>query len=156
FAAGTGLQQRGALQTPASEEDARVLLQILREPTWIAGALAQAAGWVLQGAALDRGSVVVVAFLATLSVVIAAPLGVRLTQQHVGGRDLTAAFVVVGGIVVFLAVGAPESGTSTPSAAEWWTAGLVSLVLVLGVAAVGRTRRGAVRAALYGTAAGIG
>jgi drug/metabolite transporter (DMT)-like permease len=156
FAAGTVLQQRGALETPASEEDARFLLQILREPIWIAGGLTQAAGWVLQAAALDRGSLIVVQSLTTLSLVIALPLGVRLTDQHVGRREFIAAFGVVGGIVVFLAVGAPASGTSTPSAAEWWTAGLVSLVFVVGIAAVGRKRRGALRAALYGTAAGIG
>jgi drug/metabolite transporter (DMT)-like permease len=156
FAAGTVLQQRGTLQTPASEEDARFLLQILREPIWLAGGLTQAAGWVLQAAALDRGALIVVQSLTTLSLVIALPLGVRLTDQKVGRREFIAAFAVVVGIVLFLVLGAPASGTSTPSAAAWWTAGLVSLVLVIAVAAVGRTRRGAVRAALYGAAAGIG
>ena len=52
FAAGTVLQQRGALRAPAGEDDARFLAQILREPVWVVGALLQAAGWILQAAAV--------------------------------------------------------------------------------------------------------
>ncbi|HMF27910.1 MAG TPA: DMT family transporter, partial [Candidatus Cybelea sp.] len=78
FATGTVLQQRGALAAPAPEGDARFLTQILQEPVWLAGGLLQALGWVLQAAALDRGSLIVVQSLTTLSLVIALPLGVRL------------------------------------------------------------------------------
>jgi hypothetical protein len=55
FATGTVLQQRGTLRAPAGEDDPRFLVQILREPVWFAGALLQAAGWVLQAAALVAG-----------------------------------------------------------------------------------------------------
>ena len=154
FAAGTVLQQRGTLEAPAS--DARFLVQILHEPIWLVGGATQAAGWVLQAAALDRGPLIVVQAITTLSLVIALPLGVRLTGQHVGRREIAAALAVVAGIVVFLAVGSPAGGTSNPSAAAWWAAGIVSVVLVAGVATIGRSRHGATRAALFGGAAGIG
>jgi drug/metabolite transporter (DMT)-like permease len=156
FAAGTVLQQRGTLQAPADGEDARFLVQILQEPVWLCGALLQALGWVLQAAALDRGPLVVVQALTTLSLVIALPLGVRLTNQRVGRAEALAAVAVVAGIVVFLAAGSPSSGDPHPSAAEWWTAGLLSVLLVAGIAAVGYRRRGAFRAALFGAAAGVG
>jgi drug/metabolite transporter (DMT)-like permease len=156
FATGTVLQQRGTLQAPAGADDARFFVQIIREPVWIAGALLQALGWVLQAAALDRGPLVVVQAITTLSLVIALPIGVRLTNQRVGRQEVGAAIAVVVGIVLFLTAGAPAGGTSNPSAAEWWSAGLftVALVTVLGV--YGRSRQGATRAALLAGAAGVG
>jgi hypothetical protein len=39
FAVGTALQQRGTLDAPAAGEDARFLVQILREPVWLVGGL---------------------------------------------------------------------------------------------------------------------
>jgi drug/metabolite transporter (DMT)-like permease len=156
FAAGTVLQQRGTLQAPAAGDDARFLLQILQEPVWLIGASLQALGWILQAAALDRGPLIVVQTLTTLSLVIALPLGVRLTGQRVGRPEVVAALAVVAGVVVFLAAGAPSSGNTNPSAAEWWTAGLLSLLLVGGVAYAGFHRQGSLRAALFGGAAGVG
>ena len=156
FAAGTVLQQRGTLQAPAGADDARFLVQILHEPIWLAGALCQMCGWILQAAALDRGPLVVVQALTTLSLVIALPLGARLTTQHITRADVVAACAVLAGIVVFLSAGAPSGGTSTPTAAEWWTAGLLAVVLVGGAGAYGRRRHGATRAALFGGAAGVG
>jgi drug/metabolite transporter (DMT)-like permease len=156
FAAGTVLQQRGTLQTSAGDEDARFLVQILREPVWIAGALLQAGGWVLQAAALDRGPLVVVQSVCTLSLVIALPLGVWLTNQHVGRREIIGASATFAGIVLFVVGGSPEGGISNPSAGAWWTAGLVSAALIAAIAAFGRSRPPALRAALFASAAGIG
>ncbi len=150
------LQQRGTLQTSAGDEDARFLVQILHEPVWLAGGLLQAAGWFLQAAALDRGPLVLVQSITTLSLVMALPLGVRLTNQHVGRTEIVGALAVIAGIIVFLSAGTPTGGVEHPSAVAWWTAGLVAGVLVVAVAAYARTRRGPVRAALFGVAAGIG
>jgi drug/metabolite transporter (DMT)-like permease len=156
FAGGTVLQQRGALRAPAGEDDARFLAQILREPVWLAGALLQAAGWVLQAAALDHGALLIVQAITTLSLVIALPLGVRLTGQHVGRREIVGAVAVVLGIVLFLSVGTPSGGNARPSAAEWWSAGIGAAAVTVALAGLGRARRGAARAALFGTAAGVG
>lgn len=155
FAIGSVLQQRGTLDAPAGEDDPRFLVQILRRPAWLAGAGSQAAGWVLQAAALDRGSLVVVQSLTSLSFVIALPLGARFTGQNVTGRVWLGALAMLAGVVVFLSVGSPESGTSTPSAEEWWSAGLSTMVLVGLLAALGRRRHGAPKALLFGSAAGL-
>jgi drug/metabolite transporter (DMT)-like permease len=155
FALGTTLQQRGTLATAAPEGDPRFLAQIIREPVWLCGGLLQACGWILQAAALDRGSLVVVQALCTLSLVFALPLGVRLTHQHVGRRSITGAFVTVTGIVVFITVGQPATGSSRPPASAWWTTLLILVIGMVLLARVARRRRGSSAAALFATAAGL-
>jgi drug/metabolite transporter (DMT)-like permease len=156
FALGTVLQQRGTLQTKAAEGDPRFLAEIVREPVWLAGGALQAVGWILQAAALDRGSLVVVQSLCTLSLVIALPLGAALTDQHVGRRSIWGAGATVVGLVLFVAVGQPQGGTTQPSATAWWIAGLVIAVVMVVLAASARRRTGATAAALAATAAGFG
>ena len=74
FALGTVLQQKGTLSTAAAADDPRFLIQILRRPIWLAGAVLQSTGWVVQAIALDRASLVVVQSLTALSLVIALPI----------------------------------------------------------------------------------
>ena len=156
FALGTVLQQRGTLQTKAAEGDPRFLAEIVREPVWLAGGGLQAVGWILQAAALDRGSLVVVQSLCTLSLVFALPLGAALTDQHVGRRSIVGAGATVVGLVLFVAVGQPQGGTTNPSATAWWIAGLVIAAVMVVLATSARRRTGATAAALAATAAGFG
>ena len=156
FALGSTLQQRGALETPAPEGDPRFLIQILRRPAWLAGASLQAAGWILQAAALDRGSLVVVQSLCTLSIVIALPLGALLTNQRVGRRAATGAVCTVIGIVVFLAVGQPQNTSSRPAAVQILVWGAVAGAAMVALAVLAGRRRGALASALFATGAGIG
>ena len=153
FAGGTVLQQKGAMEAPGG--DVGFLVQIVRQRVWLAGALLQASGWILQAAALDRGTMLVVQAICTLSLVIALPLGVRLTGQHVGQREIAGAIAVVVGIVLFLSAGAPSGGVATPGAAAWWAAAIATAVLVILVGSVARRQRGAPRAAMFGIAAGV-
>jgi drug/metabolite transporter (DMT)-like permease len=85
-------------------------------PVWIVGAALMAAGWVVQATALDRASLVVVQSLTALSLVIALPLGAALTDQRIGRREISGALLVLLGIVLFIAAGQPQGGTSHPSA----------------------------------------
>ncbi|HET6793582.1 MAG TPA: DMT family transporter [Acidimicrobiales bacterium] len=155
FALGTVLQQKGTLEAPAAQGDPRWLTQVFGRPVWLAGAGCQAGGWVLQAVALDRGSLIVVQSMTTLSLVIALPLGARITHQRVDTRVRAGAWAVVVGIVLFLALGTPQAGTSAPTAATWWTVGLCSSVVVGALAAGAAHRQGAVKAALLGSAAGV-
>jgi drug/metabolite transporter (DMT)-like permease len=156
FAAGTVLQQKGALTTQAAENDPRFLIQILHQPVWLAGAAAQALGWILQATALDRASLTVVQSLTALSLVIALPLGVWLTNQHIGRREQAGAVLTLVGILLLVLAGQPQNGNSHPSAASWWVAGIVISVLVVVLARVGHGFEGASRAITLGTAAGLG
>src|SRR5215471_13063733 len=155
FALGTTLQQRGTLQTDAAEGDPRFLLQILREPVWLAGALLQACGWVLQAVALDRGSLVVVQALCTLSLVFALPLGVWLTAQRVTYWSVVGALTALVGIVGFVSVAQTSTGGTEPSAASWWTAGIAIVIGMAILAGVARRARGGKAAALLAAAAGL-
>jgi drug/metabolite transporter (DMT)-like permease len=156
FAFGTVLQQKGTLSTEASEDDPRFLLQILHRPVWLAGAILQAGGWVLQAMALDRAALVVVQALTALSLVIALPLGMVITHQRIGRRELAGASLTFIGIVLFLAAGQPQGGITHPSASAWWTACLTTLVLVLALSMVGFRFQGAAKALTLGAAAGLG
>jgi drug/metabolite transporter (DMT)-like permease len=112
FALGSVLQQRGTLQTSASEGDPRFLAEILRKPVWLIGGTLQICGWVLQAAALEAGSLVVVQSLCTQPC-LCLPLGVRLTDQQVGRRSIIGASLPCLGLFVSW-VGQPQGGTSHP------------------------------------------
>jgi drug/metabolite transporter (DMT)-like permease len=138
FAFGTVLQQKGTLSTDAVEGDPRFLVQVLHQPVWLAGAGAQAIGWVLQAMALDRASLTAVQALTALSLVIALPLGVWLTHQAIGKREVTGALLTMVGIVIFLSAGQPQGGSDDGSATAF------------------RFFEGSAKALVLGSAAGLG
>jgi drug/metabolite transporter (DMT)-like permease len=156
FAFGTVLQQKGTLTTEAAEDDPRFLVQVLRRPVWLFGTICQSSGWVVQAMALDRASLVTVQSLTALSLVIALPLGMVFTNQHIGRRELTGAVLTMVGIVFFVSAGQPQGGTTHPNAATWWTAILVTYGLVLMLFLLGLRFTGAAKALTYGAAAGLG
>jgi drug/metabolite transporter (DMT)-like permease len=156
FALGTVLQQKGTLTTAAAADDPRFLVQILRRPVWLAGAVLQSTGWVVQAMALDRASLVTVQSLTALSLVIALPLGAVLTDQHIGWREVTGASLTLVGIVFFVSAGQPQGGSAQPDASAWWSACLTTSLLVLVLFGVGRRFTGAAKALTFGAAAGLG
>ncbi len=156
FALGTVLQQKGAMESPAGENDPRFLIEVLKRPIWLMGGGLQAAGWILQAAALDRGSLVVVQSITSTSLVIALPLGAHFTNQQISRRVVGGAVAIMIGIVLFIAVGSTEKGISHPSATAWWSAGIGAAVVIGLLAWLGFARSGAVRAMLLGSAAGVG
>jgi drug/metabolite transporter (DMT)-like permease len=156
FALGTVLQQKGTMSTEAGEDDPRFLVQILHRPVWLAGAGLMATGWVVQATALDRASLVAVQSLTALQLVIALPLGVLFTSQHIGKREAAGAGLTLVGIIFFIAAGQPQGGTTHPSATAWWTACLATFGLVAVLVVVGARFSGAAKALTLGAAAGLG
>jgi drug/metabolite transporter (DMT)-like permease len=155
FAFGSVLQQKGTLQTKAPEGDPHFLAEILRKPVWLLGGVMQLLGWVFQAIALENGSLALVQSLCALSLVIALPLGARLTNQHVDRRSLIGACITLIGIILFVAVGQPQGGTSQPDSASWWSSILIITILILILSRIATRRRGATAAALLATAAGL-
>jgi drug/metabolite transporter (DMT)-like permease len=156
FAFGTVLQQKGTMSVESSGDDPRFLVQILHRPVWLAGAILQASGWIVQAVALDHAALLVVQSLTALSLVIALPIGVWLTRQRVGRREATGAVLTVLGIVLFLSAGQPQGGTQNPSGGLWWTACLITFALVGILFGIGLRMRGAAKALTFGAAAGLG
>jgi drug/metabolite transporter (DMT)-like permease len=156
FALGTVLQQRVAAASAGGDSlKAGFLLRLARQPRWLAGIAADAAGFVCQAAALGLGRIVVVQPLLATSVVFALPLGVWLAGQRPDPRDWIAALVVTAGLGVFLVVGDPHGGTDDATAAAWLISGatLGAAAIALTAAAAGRSP--ALRAALLGSATGL-
>jgi drug/metabolite transporter (DMT)-like permease len=156
FALGNVLQQKGDIQASAGEGGPRFFVQILRRPVWLAGGGMQVAGWVLQAIALKTGALTVVQSVTSLSLVIALPLGAKITDQQVSRRVIAGAIALAAGIVLFLFAGSPQGGTSHPDAAAWWSAILATVVVVGLLAGLGRHQTGAAKALLLGSAAGVG
>jgi hypothetical protein len=150
FAIGNVLQQRGTLQTSTGIGYTGFVFQLLRTPVWVAGLLIQISGWLL-----DNGPLVVVQSICALSIVLAFPFGARLTAQRITTQVVVGASFTVVGIILFLVVGAPGSGTSYPSGQDWWVAGVWTLVAAGSCAVLGRLWVDAPRALFLGAAAGF-
>ena len=156
FAFGTVLQQKGTMSIDSSDDNPRFLLMIMKRPVWLAGAGLQASGWIVQAMALDRAALLVVQSLTALSLVIALPVGMWLTNQRIGRRELAGALLTMIGIVFFLSAGQPQGGISHPSSGVWWAACLITFALVGLLVLVGWRFSGAAKALTFGAAAGLG
>lgn len=155
FAFGSVLQQKGTLQTSAGEGDPHFLVEILRKKVWLLGGMLQIVGWILQAAALNTGSLVVVQSICSLSLVIALPLGAHFTDQKIGQRSIIGALATLVGIIGFLVLGQPQGGVAQPASSAWLTAGIVILLAVTSLGLFARRRHGALAAAVFAAAAGI-
>jgi drug/metabolite transporter (DMT)-like permease len=156
FALGTVLQQRVAAREPGEEAmRAGFLVRLARQPQWLAGIAADAAGFVCQAAALGLGRIVVVQPLLATSVVFALPLGVWIGDQRIGRREWIAALLVTGGLGVFLVVGDPQGGRDDATTAAWIISGAAIAVASGALTLAARGRPPAARAALLGSATGL-
>ncbi len=155
FALGNVLQQRGTTEVPADRHYGPFLLLVVGRPVWLAGLALQILGWLFQACALANGQLVVVQAICAVSVVLVLPFGARLTAQQVTMKVAVGSISTVIGIVVFLVIGRPNSGTGTPGVGAWWIAGLGTFFVVGGCANLARVRTGATQALLFGTAAGF-
>jgi drug/metabolite transporter (DMT)-like permease len=158
FALGTVLQQKGTLAGDSgSSSGLRFLAELFRRPVWLLGGLVTAVGAVCQTLALRTGSLAAVQAMATLSLVIALPLGRWLTQQQVTPVVWAGACATTAGVVLFVGFGSPQAGTSTPGTGAWGLAFGASAVLavVLYRAASSRARTPQAQAVLLGGAAGL-
>ncbi len=156
FALAAALQQKGALGLPEiSLREPASLARLAARTMWLAGTAALFAGYLVQAAALDRGRLTIIQPLLVTTVVFALPLGYFLTQQHVGRREVIGAAVIVVGLALFALFGDPSGGRENAPNGEWAVAiAVLALICVLLLVFGGRGGL-TVRAAVYGTTAGI-
>jgi drug/metabolite transporter (DMT)-like permease len=156
FALAAALQQKGALNLPTiSLAHPMSLVRLGGQTTWLLGTLALFTGYLVQAGALDRGRLSVIQPLLVTTVVFALPLGYFLTRQHVGRREVISAVVIIIGLGLFVYFGDPAGGKENASNSQWAiTIGLLSALSVLFL--VFGNRGGlSMKAAVYGTVAGI-
>jgi drug/metabolite transporter (DMT)-like permease len=133
FALSAALQQRGQFTlarggTPV--EGVTGLFRLLAVPVWLLGTLILFAGYATQGAALDRGKLVVVQPLMVTTIVWALPLGQWLSGQQVVRRQVLGAGVVVVGLAMFVLVGDPDASWHVVVAIAALLAALAGAVLI--------------------------
>jgi drug/metabolite transporter (DMT)-like permease len=159
FALSAALQQRGQFslaRSGAAVEGVTGLFRLIVVPVWLAGTLILLLGYATQGAALDRGKLVVVQPLLVTTIVWALPLGYLLTSQHVARRQVLGAAVVVLGLALFVLVGDPDEGVDNASTAAFVLAALVIGAMVTALLLWLRTKSSlALRAAVLGVCAGL-
>jgi drug/metabolite transporter (DMT)-like permease len=156
FALAAALQQKGALNLPTiSLAQPMSLVRLVGETTWLLGTLALFTGYLFQAGALDRGRLSVIQPLLVTTVVFALPLGYFLTKQHVGRREVIGAVVIIIGLGLFVYFGDPAGGNENASNLQWTiTIGLLSLLSAL-LLVFGGSGGLSMKAAVYGTVAGI-
>ncbi|HEU0335759.1 MAG TPA: DMT family transporter [Gaiellaceae bacterium] len=156
FALAAALQQKGALNLPTiSLKEPGSLLRLAGQTMWLAGTAALLVGYVLQAAALDRGRLAIIQPLLVMTIVFALPLGYVLTGQHVGRRELVGAAVIVVGLAAFALFGDPAGGRDNAPGSEWAVAIAVLGAVCAVLLAFGGRGGLTMKAAVYGTVAGI-
>jgi drug/metabolite transporter (DMT)-like permease len=159
FALSAALQQRGQFRLARSGtpvEGVGGLFRLLAVPVWLLGTVVLLLGYATQGAALDRGKLVVVQPLMVTTIVWALPLGRWLTHQQVVGRQVLGACVVVVGLAMFVLVGDPDAGVDQAKTSSLVIAALVIGAIVVVLLVWLRTRSSqALRAAVLGVCAGL-
>jgi drug/metabolite transporter (DMT)-like permease len=156
FALAAALQQKGALNLPTiSLARPASLLRLLAQTTWLLGTLALLTGYVFQAAALDRGRLAIIQPLLVTTVVFALPLGYVLTRQHVGRREVVGAAVILFGLGLFAYFGDPAGGNENAPGGEWAIAIALIVLVSVGLLAFGGRGGLSMKAAVYGTVAGI-
>jgi len=155
FAVAATFQQRGALDFGITADSLRSFVKLARSAWWLGGTVALLVGYVAQAIALDHGRVSIVQPLLVTTVVFALPLGVLVTAQQVGRREIVGAVVVVTGLALYTLFGDAASGKDNAPNDEWAIA-LVLVGLLCGALLVAsRNSKGVRRARFYGVVSGI-
>ncbi len=157
FAVACVLQQHAAAAQPA-EHNLRpsLVLRLLRRPLWLFGIAASGVGTLFQLLALWHGSLVEVQPLLVCGLLFALPINaVWMHNRRPTTKELTAAATVCVGLVLFLLTTDPRSGRGTGSPGGWAIALGVLFVVVGSLIALALKSKGAWRAALLASAAGV-
>jgi hypothetical protein len=128
---------------------------LIRQPLWLLGWAAAAAGFAFQALALHSGQLSIVQPLLVTELVFALLLRRLWIHQHVAKTAWTAALITCGALAVFLTAAEPHGGHLQPDVADWVSALLVFGGGVAVLAFMARWGSPTRRAALYATAASI-
>src|SRR6185503_19500993 len=156
FALAAALQQKGALNLPElSLRNPASLARLVGQTMWLLGTVALLVGYVFQAAALDRGRLAIIQPLLVMTIVFALPLGYVLTSQRVGRKEVIGAAVIVVGLALFALYGDPAGGRENAPGSEWAIAIAVLAVVCAVLLVFGGRGSLTMKAAVYGTVAGI-
>lgn len=154
-AIGDVLQQRATHRiADTSIGQLELFRKLLGNRRWRWGAVLLVVSIVLQAAALDQGSVLLVQALLVLSLLFALPISARLAGRAVTAREWAWAVVLTAAVTVIVTVGNPRAGHSTASPRTWAVVAAVLAPLLLGCLLAARVWGGALAAALLAFVSG--
>ena len=157
YGTGVAFEHRQAAATPVSAAGRpRLVLLLLRQPLWLAGAVCEISGFVAHCAALTRGSLAVIQLLLGGSLIVSIAIGNLLQRRRLTGRSWLAVSAVVtgiGGSVALLGTGGHHQ--SADSSGRLAIAALIGGLVTASVVAAAFLLRGRSRPVLLGCAAGL-
>jgi drug/metabolite transporter (DMT)-like permease len=157
FGSAVVLQERSAREVPAAlAARPGLLLRLVRRPLWLLGLAADIVAFAVQALALHLGSLVVVQPLIATSLVFTLAVIAIVDHEPLSSREWSAIGLVLVGLAIFLAAGSPAASSAADIDEEAWVLCIVSVGVVIGVAAgSGLRARGPNRARWFGLAAGV-
>ena len=155
FAVGSIMQQGEARASAAGTLRIRLLLDLLRQPRWVAGVALDLFSFAIQGLALAFGPLALVQPIAATDVLFALPLIARKYRRRLTRQDLIGAGMVAAGMAVFLVVSPPTGGVGVPRLVTWTPVLFAVAALVAVSAAAALHVRGRARVVWLAAAAGI-
>ncbi|HWS92009.1 MAG TPA: DMT family transporter [Mycobacterium sp.] len=152
---GDVLQQRSAQQVTDKPVGTLALFgRLLRDRRWWAGSLVAGAGFGLQAAALDFGSVVLVQALLVTSLLFALVISAKLNHRRITRWQGIWAMLLAAAVTVVVTVGNPQAGNPRGSFQTWSVvAAVMGPALILCVVGA-RLFSGSVSALLLGLMSG--
>ena len=131
FAAAAVLQQRGTSTiSDDSALGAGMLGSLVRRPVWVAGILADIAGFGVQAWALAVGSLLLVQPILVTTLIFALPLAARVDRRRLTAKEWAWSLVLIAALVVFVRLGEPTAGLDRPPFPSWLPALIISIPLV--------------------------
>jgi hypothetical protein len=115
------LQQDAAQKAPLSDFlSFRLLLDLMRVPTWLGGIGLMVAGMVLGAIALGRGEISLVEPLLATNLLFALALSRHRTRQVLGHQGWAGLGLLAGGVTAFIVAGQPRGGTAVADPFRHW------------------------------------
>jgi drug/metabolite transporter (DMT)-like permease len=157
YAIASVVQQRVAAQQPEELSlSPRLVLALARRPLWLLGIGVDIAAYLLEAAALGRGSVLVVGPLLASGLLFALPFASFRTGRRVTRREMIPAVLITAGLALYVEVGSPAGTASHASHLEWGVAAAVVIAATTVLVTLGRrAREPGRRATYYGIATGV-
>lgn len=134
----------------------RLILDLVRQPLWLAGFASVIASFLLLAAALDLGRLAAVEPIIVLELPLTLLAASKFFDVHLRAREWVAIGVMTAGLGGFVFSLRPSGGSrGTPSALVWGVGIAATLVPILALVALSRRCKGPRRAGLLGIATGL-
>jgi drug/metabolite transporter (DMT)-like permease len=151
------LQRKAARERPKSEAfELRLLLNLIRQRTWLGGVFAMICGFVAQAAALGTGPLALVQPILILELAFTLMLSGFVFGTSLRSREWSAVAGMSVGVTLLLMALRPSGGAPrAASGLSWALASAVTAGAVAVLALIGSHRHDAARAAYLGVATGV-